>query len=416
MPRKRTSRLYRRGARWYADFRDYADVGGRQEALIPPAEKRATTDSTVAEIILARRLEEFEEQRRNRTVLGITRHATLSSYAAEHLIAKARSGKYATETIAAHERYLRRACEYFGTDRPLTAMTVKDVRQWLVHLQKLPNGRQGTLTGWSARHHLGALSNLFRRAGSEGLVPPGFNPAAAILDKPAMPRVEARWLEVHEAALLLEAARTHQPKRGDAAFPAGFELVATFLLTGGRAEEVYGLEVQDVSFDRSTVTFRPNRWRGLKTVTSRRVVPLWPQLEEILRAYVFGADGPPGRLLFPSQRTASRQGRESPVRDCRKYLDAISQRAGWQAGEIRTKMFRHTYCAARLQTLDGGAPVSPFTVSRELGHSSLSMVQKVYAHLGEVRQRGEAVEYRVSNHLERQMHDGQTVEELLRAL
>jgi integrase len=215
----------------------------------------------------------------------------------------------------------------------------------------------------------------------------------------------------HRAVHLLR-----DPVSQDVAFPAGHELLATFLLTGARADEVYGLEVQDVSFDRRTVTFRPNQWRRLKTATSRRVVPLWPQLEEILRPYVFGADGPPGRLLFPSQRTAARQGRESPVRDCRKYLDAIAKRAGWQSGEIRTKMFRHTYCAARLQTLGGGAPVSPFTVSRELGHGSLSMVQKVYAHLGDVRQRGEAVEYRVSEHLGREIRDGHTIERLLRSL
>ncbi|MGH8569786.1 MAG: hypothetical protein ACREXU_17735, partial [Gammaproteobacteria bacterium] len=36
------------------------------------------------------------------------------------------------------------------------------------------------------------------------------------------------------------------------------ELVATFLLTGGREAEVLGLEVDDVSLDRSVVTFRPN--------------------------------------------------------------------------------------------------------------------------------------------------------------
>jgi hypothetical protein len=46
-----------------------------------------------------------------------------------------------------------------------------------------------------------------------------------------------------------------------------------------------------VSFDRKTITFRPNAHRRLKTGTSARVVPLWPQLEEILRAYVFGAAG-----------------------------------------------------------------------------------------------------------------------------
>jgi integrase len=65
---------------------------------------------------------------------------------------------------------------------------------------------------------------------------------------------------------------------------------------------------------------------------------------------------------------------------------------------VRTKALRHTYCAARLQTLDGGAPVSIYTVSRELGHTSPAMVQRVYSHLGTVRHRSEVVEYRVEQH------------------
>jgi hypothetical protein len=32
-----------------------------------------------------------------------------------------------------------------------------------------------------------------------------------MLEKPTAKREEARWLEVHEAALLLESARTYQP-------------------------------------------------------------------------------------------------------------------------------------------------------------------------------------------------------------
>ena len=63
--------------------------------------------------------------------------------------------------------------------------------------------------------------------------------------------------------------------------------------------------------------------------------------------------------------------------DFRTLLDAVSLRAGWQPGEIRSKMFRHTYCAARLQTLDAGAPVSVYTVAREMGHGGESMVRRV---------------------------------------
>jgi integrase len=66
--------------------------------------------------------------------------------------------------------------------------------------------------------------------------------------------------------------------------------------------------------------------------------------------------------------------------DWRKTLDRVAERAGWKAGEVRTKAFRHTYTAARLQTVEGGSPVSPFTVSRELGLGSRTMVEEVYAH------------------------------------
>jgi len=65
---------------------------------------------------------------------------------------------------------------------------------------------------------------------------------------------------------------------------------------------------------------------------------------------------------------------------------------------IGFKTCRHTYCCARLATLDRGAPVSQDTVARELGHSSTDLVQEVYGHLGTVRHRSEEVEYRVEQH------------------
>jgi integrase len=119
--------------------------------------------------------------------------------------------------------------------------------------------------------------------------------------------------------------------------------------------------VDDVSLDRGVVPFRPNGWRRLKTITSHRSVPLWPQLRAILERYL--AERPPSRLLFPSYRT----GAEAIVTDFQKLLDAVAVRAAWKPGEIRSKMFRHTYCAARLQTLDQGAPVSVLRWRRSSG-------------------------------------------------
>jgi integrase len=197
---------------------------------------------------------------------------------------------------------------------------------------------------------------------------------------------------VPDAALLLEAARTYQASDEGTRF--GYPMIATFLLTGARETEVYGLELDDVSLERRTLTYRANRWRRLKTRGSHRIVPLWPQLEAILREYLRGPHRPAGELLFPSLTT----GQEAMLTDSRKLLDRIAARAAWKAGEIRSKALRHTYCAAWLQTLDGGAPVSVYTVSRELGHTSTAMVQRVYSHLGTVRHRAEVVEYRVEQH------------------
>lgn len=95
-----------------------------------------------------------------------------------------------------------------------------------------------------------------------------------------------------------------------------------------------GLELGDVSFDRLTVTLRPRSHQRLKARTSRRVVPLFPQLAEILRAYVFGPRlGRPGRLLFPSFAT----GAEAPVVDVRKLIDCVAVRAGWKKGDLTTR-------------------------------------------------------------------------------
>lgn len=87
------------------------------------------------------------------------------------------------------------------------------------------------------------------------------------------------------------------------AVPHLYEILATFLLTGGRKREVLGLAPEDISFERGVVMFRPHPWRSLKTKGSRRNVPLWPQLAEILGPYMSRTDRAPGRLLFPSHRT-----------------------------------------------------------------------------------------------------------------
>ena len=413
--------VFMRGDRYYGDFRDFGPVLDVNEksgrlALVAPGEKLATTDPEVAAVLFARKLEELRERNRTRVSTGKWKSVKLGKYAEHHLIEKAKSGKNVERWLQSVERHLKEATAFFGTDTDISAIGTADVARYVEHLARLdsgrrdPDGKKRMLSAGSQRKYLNSLSNLYRRAISENIVGAGANPVAALMDKPVAAEHEAAWLEVPDAALLLEACRRYEPKDTGPAEPMTANLlhaiVATFLLTGGRASEVLGLTVGDVSFERGKVTFRTHPHRRLKTKTSRRSVPLWPQLREVLTAYVAGLDDSgPDALLFPSVRGTG------PVRDLRKALDAAAAPVRWKAGEIRTKMFRHTYCAARLQTAtrilrrdaEGNdvvqwVPVSRDEVAREMGHGGTTLVAKVYGHVGDNSHRSEEPEYRVEQH------------------
>ena len=274
------------------------------------------------------------------------------------------------------------------------------------------NRKPGTV-----RHYLNALSGLYGRA-QEGLyVDPQYNPVALLQEKPTGNwKGEAAFLEVADAALLLEAARILDSKERLQPGSDGnrvnatlglHAIVATFLLTGGRNSEVLGLDVDDVSFDRGLVRFRPNAHRGLKTQTSLRPVPLWPQLREILQVWMFGGEQPRTEgLLFPATSGGL-------IGDLRKSLDTMGRLCGMDEGDVRTRRFRHTYCSARLQTVQrilkpGRKPddddafeyveVSKFQVQKEMGHGGAQLVDRIYGHAQRNPHRSDVVEYRVEKH------------------
>lgn len=89
------------------------------------------------------------------------------------------------------------------------------------------------------------------------------------------------------------------------------------------------------------------------------------------------------------------------VTDIRKMLDRIAVRAGLEAGQVRAHGLWHTCTAARIQTLDRGAPVSVYTVARELGHRSTSMIEDRYGHLHDRSVAGgsEVVEFRTGDRI-----------------
>jgi len=358
-------RLYTRNqggqARYYADLRD---VGGGQVALKPEGSTRATTDKTEATRLMAEQILALGEVTRPH------RSATLSEFS-ERFIAD-NPGDVTERWLKEVALRLRRASDFFGSERDLTSIRPRDVRSWLNQYLHLSASNQ--------RHHLHALSGLYRYAQELEVVPVGYNPVAGLYRKPSAVRRKHRtdeFFEIDEAARFLAAAQELNKSS---------ELIATYLLTGGRRSEVLGLLVGDIDFDNDLVRIQPNEHRGLKRAWSERVVPLWPQLRELLEPYCIARSADKGDLLFPGPRG-------SLIADLRKPLAEVAQKAELPAPRL-TK-FRHTYATARLQTTDGGKQISLWTVAKELGHKTVARVEDTYGHPSHYRPRGETVEYRM---------------------
>lgn len=393
-----------RNGRAYGDFRSYEDVGGGREALAEPGKTWGTTDAEIANALYDARLDELKGKRKERVGVEERRYTTLDTLIRHHLIRKGRAD-ISMSHLNDLETRLDVAMDFFGAKRDPRTIEPDDVREWADEL-----ARDGTRKPGTVRHYLNALSGLYGRA-QEGLyVGPGYNPVSAMQEKPSgVRRGEANFFEVAEAALILEAARVLAKRDRKNATPGLYPLIATFLLTGGRRSEVFGLDVDDVSFDRGIIRFRPNEHRKLKTSTSHRAVPIWPQLEEILREYMFGGDQPrTAGLLFPSARGGM-------ITSIDKTLDDIAKLCEMEPGEIRLHGFRHTYCSARLQTVQrilrpGADPtdedafdyveVSRFQVQKEMGHGGAQLVNRIYGHAQRLPYRAEAVEYQVERHRE----------------
>lgn len=109
-----------------------------------------------------------------------------------------------------------------------------------------------------------------------------------------------------------------------------------------RPSEAQGLLIEDIDFRRKRIRVRRNPYRRLKTKRSRRSVPLWPQMEEILLQYLAGRGNPTRGILFPSP---TRPG--TPVQSIKRLIAELTLRIDYK-GNLTPKIFRHTYRAARL--------------------------------------------------------------------
>ena len=386
--RRRRIRIWGEPDRGYrGDFRAFADVDGGRDALVPAGENWATGDPVVAQQLAQDRIAHLLARREARRDGRVLEDPRLADFIETHLSRKEKRPRIAKSTIARDRLALANLLGFSGAEIRLSTIDARHLCAFI--RRRRADGREEQ----TILNEIHAFSNLWTYAKADGLVQ-GDNPAPAAkeLEHLESPHSDAVWLETGEAARLLEAARSIEAgKHGTRALHA---ILATFLLTGGRKQEVLGLERAQLDIDGGWIHFQPNRWRKLKSRHSRRAVPLWPQLRQILEEYL-ARRRPAGALLFPSHRRRT----ERPYLELDVALAAAVTLAKIDK-PVTLHTLRHTYTAHRLYTVEGGAAVSVWDVACELGHRDTGMIESVYGHVLRDRDRrgmrGEAVVYEVA--------------------
>lgn len=247
------------------------------------------------------------------------------------------------------------------------------IQAWLNSLDRHPR---------TVHHYAACLRAAFGYAVRKGMMER--NPAAN-LDLPAIPRTERIPLDGAQLRAFLDGSRD------DPFHP----LWVTAAWTGMRQGELLGLRWQDVNLERAQIMVRsslarlPGK-RGTryvitepKTDRSRRVVPLLPEVVEVLRTVRKDQLERPGKL---DQGLVFCTEAGSPL-DAAKVSLAF-RRAVEASGMPRVRFHDLRHGAATMMIQNG---VDLAMVSSILGHSTITTTIDTYAHLTETH-RAKAME------------------------
>lgn len=137
-----------------------------------------------------------------------------------------------------------------------------------------------------------------------------------------------------------------------------------------------------------------------KTETSSRWLPIFPQLEELVRPYWErrAAEAGPGALLFPGVTTTP-DGQARMPSSWRNFKQKCCTLAG--ISHLTHHELRHTFISHAKQLTRGGAPILGDDVSAWAGHKNTRVTDDVYTHVLDEEEpwRGEHLEFRVERFL-----------------
>lgn len=125
-----------------------------------------------------------------------------------------------------------------------------------------------------------------------------------------------------------------------------------YLLSGCRSAEALAIKWQDIDYNSNRIHIH-----GTKTYSSDRFIPLFPQIAELLKGMPRN-----GEYIFPYS-----------VNQVRGHFYRITRKHGLQ---FHLHDLRHTFTT---RCIESG--ISIFTLSKWLGHCSITVTANVYSHV-----------------------------------
>ncbi len=250
-----------------------------------------------------------------------------------------------------YEDALKRVVEQFGGARLLKDITRTDVERFIT-------ARRSKVTGSTVRRNVAGLVKMLNKAVEWGVLPAN---VAAKMEKPPENQPHRRYLNRDE----VERLRDTSP-------PWLRPLIMMAVGTGMRLGEVVALRWDEIDRGAGVLTVGP----GNKTNRMRHV-PIGRRAAEVLDGQVRHLRSP---FVFVDS-VGEPYTSESARNDITKATTAAMK-----AAEIAGATFKTLRTTAGSLMVQGGFPI--YGVSKILGHSTVEITEKHYAHLAPEHLRG----------------------------
>jgi integrase/recombinase XerD len=232
----------------------------------------------------------------------------------------------------------------------LSEIDNRAVMRWQADLLNEPGRRGRPISRYSIQGWVKAVNSFLKWAKSEGEMDHEAKGRA-----PRPPKVLLEVLSRDQIEQLEHAAQTERDKL----------IIRILADTGIRASELIGLRVSDL-IERDRQYFLRVRGKGNK----ERLVPV-PRLGLRITRFIRGRDG---RMFVTLRRL---RGERAPltVSGLQQVVRGWAREIG-MTQRVHPHLFRHSYATYALQK-----GMNPIQLADILGHTSLVMIQRNYAHL-----------------------------------